>query len=211
MPVVRLGWLAPARQFTITMANHDSFDVNGYLMARYGDPALFDRWQFQLDKLHETFQKMEATPDSRRVLDFGCGPVIQHSISAVPYASEIVFCDISAANRDAIKKWLWNEADVFNWSPKFDYVVKTLERKGEKEARDREKRMRKIAKVAFCDILSETPIQNGYEGPYDVIVECGCLDAACSEIQSFRRCTKVLTSLLKPGRVYVHYTTNSVK
>ena len=45
-----------------------------------------------------------------------------------------MFSDISTA---AIQKWLDGDADAFNWSLHFDYVVKTLEGKGEKEARER--------------------------------------------------------------------------
>lgn len=191
------------------MDDYDSFDAIGYLTARYGDPKLEQRWKYQLDKLHETFHEIRASPGSLRVLDFGCGPVIQHCISAVPYASEIVFCDLSAVNREAILKWLKKEPDAFNWSPKFDYVVKTLEGKEEKEARQREERMRSISKVVFGDIMSETPMEKGFEGPYDVIIECGCVNSACSELSSYKRCLKVLSSLLKPGGVYVNYSTNS--
>ena len=39
--------------------------------------------------------------------------------------------------------------------------------------------MRKVAKVAFCDALSPTPME---EGPYDVIIECGTVDCACTEL-----------------------------
>ena len=48
------------------------------------------------------------------------------------------------------------DPDAFNWSPHFDYVVKTLEGKGEKEAREREKLLRKKTNgVISCDILAE--------------------------------------------------------
>ena len=177
------------------------------------DPTLDHRWKYQLDKLHGTFQTIGASADSLRVLDFGCGPVLQNSISAVPYASEIVFCDFAAPNREAINKWLRNDPDAFNWSPKFDYVVKTLEGKGEKETREREERMRKVAKVAFCDILSPTPMEKGFEGPYDVIIECGTINVACTELDSYKRCMKKLTSnsLLKPGGVYANHAINSTE
>ena len=47
-------------------------------------------------------------------------------------------------------------------------MVKTLEGKCEKEAREleREEMLRKIAKVACCDVLSPTPMEQGFEGPY---------------------------------------------
>ena len=62
----------------------------------------------------------------------------------------------------------------------------------------------------FCDALSETPMEKGYEGPYDVILECGCLDAACADKESYSCCMKVLASLLKPGGIFVRYSINGV-
>ena len=53
------------------------------------------------------------------------------------------------------------------------YVVKAFDGKGEKEAREREQRMREVLKVVFCDALSETPMEKGYEGPYDIIMQFG--------------------------------------
>ena len=183
--------------------DYDSFDANDYLLKRYADPRLPDQWQFQLNKLHHLFKTLPPN-DTLKVLDFGSGPVLQHCISAAAYASEIVFSDISAPNRESIQKWLRKAPDAFNWSPKFDYVVKTLEGKGEKEAREREEKMRSIAKVAFCNVVLESPMERGFEGPYDVILECGCLEAACSCDESYRSSMKVLAGLLKPDGMFVH-------
>ena len=192
--------------------SHDSFDARDYLRTRFGNVSAKDRVQFQLNKLHELFESVPRPPPGGvgpRVLEYGSGPVMQHAISVAAFASEIVFSDISSANREAIQKWLDGDADAFNWSPHFDYVVKTLEGKGEKEAREREQRVRQISKVVFCDAVSETPIEKGYEGPYDILFDCGCLDAACSDKEAFKKCITILRPLLKPGGTLVRVSPNA--
>ena len=100
------------------------FDANDYLRTRFSDLSAGDRVLFQLDNFHKLFQTLpESSEGSVRVLDFGSGPVIQNSISAAAFASEIVFCDISSSNREAVQKWLDGAPDAFDWSPHFDYVV----------------------------------------------------------------------------------------
>ena len=189
----------------------DSFDSLDYIQHRFGD--LHDqRATYVLGQLHGVlsgYVRNKRSGCELKVLDFGSGPVVQNSISAAAFASEVVFSDISSANRKAIQKWLDGDADAFNWSPHFDYVVKTLEGKGEKEAREREQRMRKISKVAFCDALSETPMEKGYEGPYDIILQCSCLECACSDTDSFKSCMRRLTDFLKPGGLLFDYATDA--
>ena len=115
-----------------------SFDVSAYLHTR----AIY-----QLGKLHELFEESFPEHDVLNVLDYGSGPVIQHSISAASKASKIVFCDFFPCNIEAIQKWLNKDIDAFNWSPHFDYVVKTLEGKGEKEARERERECDRLQRL----------------------------------------------------------------
>ena len=75
-------------------------------------------------------------------------------------------------------------------------MVQTLERKGEKEAREREEMLRKVVKgVVHCDVLAEPPIEKGFEGPYDVLIEGG----ACTSFESFKKALVSLTQLLRPG------------
>ena len=191
------------------MAKNDNFDASSYLQKRYVD--LNDlKTKGVLDHLHHLFGNLGKDKDRLKVLDYGSGPAVQNCISVAARASEIVFSDISSANREAIQKWLDGGADAFNWSPHFDYVVKTLEGKGEKEAREREQRVRQISKVAFCDALSETPIEKGYKGPYDVILQFSCLESACSNKESYITCMKVLTSLLKPGGMMINSSSNGL-
>ena len=179
------------------MADHRFFVADDYLEARYKDVPTNDRVHFLLNGFHEVFQSL---PHSLKILDYGSGPVIQNCISAAPHASEIVFSDIAESNREAVRKWLGRDPTAFNWSPHFDYVVQTLEGKGEKEAREREEMLRKLVKgVAHCDALADPLIEKGFEGPYDVIIEGGCLIAACTTIERFKEALVTLSHLLKPG------------
>ena len=113
------------------MADPRLFDVDDYLETRYKDETDKARIQFLLSCFHEVFQSL---PFSLTVLEYGSGPVIQYSISAAAHASEIVFSDIAESNREAVRKWLRRDPTAFNWSPRFDYVVQTLEGKGEKDS-----------------------------------------------------------------------------
>ena len=185
----------------------EGFDSSDYLQARFGDLSR-QRATYVLGQLHtalESYIAKQGACGDAKVLDFGCGPVVQNSISAAAFASEIVFCDIHPSNREAVQKWLDRDPEAFDWSPHFDYVVKTLEGKGEEEAREREERMRRVAKVAFCDALSEMPMEKGYQGPYNIILQCACLEGACSDKNSYKVCMERLISLLKPGGLVFNY------
>ena len=80
------------------MTDHDAFDSSAYLHTFYGDVG--DQRARHL--MNDVFQSLQE----RKELDFGSGPVIQNSISAAAFATAIVFCDISSANREAARKWL---------------------------------------------------------------------------------------------------------
>ena len=190
------------------MGDYEFFDSASYAATRYGDVSLKDRVQFQLDHLHTLFQSL-PTGDGHNmtVVDFGCGPVMQHSISAAGHASELVFADIASSNRASIQQWLKKEPGAFDWSPHFDYVVKTLEGGEERDAREREERMRHVTKgVVWCDYFGkEGIIEKGYEGPYNVVLESNSLQAACTSVESYKQCVKLLAELLKPGGTLVLY------
>ena len=190
-----------------SMGDYDLFDPSSYIACRYADLSREDRVLFQLNHLHTLFQSLPAVDGGMTVVDFGCGPIVQHSISAVGHASELVFADIASSNRAYIKQWLEKEPGAFDWSPHFDYVVKTLEGGEERDAREREERMRHVTKgVVWCDYFGkEGIIEKGYEGPYDVVLESNSLQAACTSVESYKQCVKLLAGLLKPGGTLAMY------
>ena len=117
----------------------EQFNSDGYLRARFND---VHQETPNADSVgHRAFQSVSGT--SLRVLDYGCGPVVQNSISAAARASEIVFCE---ANRTAVEKWLKKDPAAFDRTPHFNYVVQTLEGKGEEHMTEREEKLRKVAR-----------------------------------------------------------------
>ena len=52
----------------------------------------------------------------------------------------------------------------------------------------------------LCDYLaSGSIIEKGFEGPYDVVLESNSLQAACTDLESYKLSLKLLSGLLKPG------------
>ena len=173
------------------------FDADDYLKTRFYDVNVRDRILFQLDNFHEAYQHL---PRPLRVLDYGTGPAILSVISAADYASEIVLSDYAKANREVLRKWLRRDTNAFDWSPYFDHVVQKLEGKGEREAREREKRLREVVKdVAYCNIHEDPPISTTCPGPYDVVSDNLCLGDACHTIEDFTSGIAKQAALLKRG------------
>ena len=118
---------------------HDKFDPKIYLkqymaMSMYRAPHL-------LRCYHDVFQSL---PQGIKVLDYGSGPSILATISAVSKASEIVLSDYTERNRDAINQWLKKDAEAVDWSPHFSYVVEKLEKKSKQEASERQEQVRSL-------------------------------------------------------------------
>ena len=179
------------------------FDTGKYLKTRFSDLTVRDRILFPLECFHDAFQSL---PSSLKVLDYGTGPAIMSVISAAGHASEIVVSDYAESNREALRKWLRRDPTAFNWSPYFDHVVQKLEGKEEKEAREREERLREVVKdVAYCNINEDPPIRTEYQGPYDVLIDCVCLTSSCFTKEAFVSGVIKMAALLKPGGTLLSY------
>ena len=180
-----------------TSQQYKSFDAEDYLGNTYHDVNAPDKILFRLESLHRAYHVL---PSSLKVLDYGAGPVILPSISAAGRASEIVLADVSDSNREALRKWLKGDPTAFNWSPVIDHVVQKLEGKGEEEAREREVKVRQVVKdIVHCDINEDPPVQEGFEGPYDVVMDSWCLAYACATREIYEKGIGKLAGLLKPG------------
>ena len=175
------------------------FDTEAYLKTRFAGVNARDRMTFQLDYFHDVFLRLQAC-DCSGALDYGTGPAITSIISAARLASNIVLSDYAESNRQALEKWLTNDPNAFDWSSYFDYVVQKLEGKSQAKAREREERLREVVKeVAYCDINADPPVTTGFPGPYDVVIDSGCINAASHSIEEFVEGVRKLTAMLKSG------------
>ena len=180
-----------------TGEQYQAFDPEDYLKTTYYDVNVPDKVIFRLESLNRAYQ---ALPPSLKVLEYGAGPTIFTVISTARRASEIVLADVAESNRRALWKWLRRDPTAFNWSPFFDHVVQKLEGKGEEEAREREEKLRQVVKdVIHCDINEDPPVQKGFEGPYDVVMDSWCLPYACETREAYEKGIAKLAGLLKPG------------
>ena len=156
---------------------------------------------FLLNSFHKAFLRIPS--QSLKILEYGTGPVVMNSISAAAHSSELVWSDYSEKNLETLQKWLEKDPTAFNWSPFFDNVVKKLEGKSEKEAREREEVVRRVVKVAHCDIYADPPIQKEFQGLYDVVIDSFCLICACYTKEKLKIGLSKLFGLLKVGGTFM--------
>ena len=177
---------------------YEAFDADTYLKTTYFDVNRPDVFLFRMESLHRAYSDLQKS--SLKVLDYGAGPTIFTVISAAQRASDITMADVVEGNRKALQKWLKRDPTAYNWSPFFDHVVRKLEGGCEEGARGREERVREIVKnVVHCDINADPPVERGFEGPYDVVMDSWCLAYACTTKEAYEKGITKLVGLLKAG------------
>ena len=189
----------------------DNFDVSTYINDNMADNELFE---FSLECLNESFSAIDSGENDLTVLDYGCGPNLANHISAASKATEIVLADYCKPNRDFTKKWLAADPSAHDWSFYFKHVVETLEGKSHQESIERQKVFRdKVKAVVECDITKDQFIEEGYEGPYDVVKSLLCLGVPATNKDEYISFLKKLMSLVKINGtlLFADVTVESVK
>ena len=197
------------------------FNPQDYLSSFFVTPGTPENviFDFSVNNVHKAFckliseeQKVSSQSDKIRVLDYGCGPTICHTISAagIPNVSEIVLAEYTTRNREAVQQWLDKDPSGFDWSPYFRHVVQTLEGKAEQQVAEREERMCSLIKLVSCDIALNPPIEKGYEGPYDIVISSLCLNTSCENMDEYRASVAKLSSLVKPGGLLLIFSTEQL-
>ena len=184
----------------------DKFDPQIYLQMYYTDNS--DPFRlFLMKELHKFYQSYNSTASKLKILDIGTGPVIAYTISAAPYASEIILSEYTEANRKALLQWLKNDPKAHNWTPFFRYVVVDLEGNSEEDVTVRAELVRNVIKaVVPCDVNSNPPIPTQYVDQYDIITAFLVLVAACATEKDYVAALVRLHALLRPGGKIVLYT-----
>ena len=176
---------------------HFDFDPWVYVKEYYGELISWHR--SPLRHLHELFTSRFKRGADLRVLNFGSGPVVAFEASAVPYAREIVLAEYAAQNRTVARLWLDKAANRPDFTALYKYVVRDLEGGSLEEVEERQEAVRRLVTLCTCDIFQDTPIEKGYDAPYDVVYTASCLEVACSNTEEYGTAISKLTALLKPG------------
>ena len=171
-----------------------NFDVSTYLDLMVDNELM----EFNLACLHESFSAMDSGENGLTVLDYGCGPNVANHISAALKATEIVLADYCEPNREFIKKWLAADPSAHDWSFYFNHVVETLEGKSHQESIERQQVLRdKVKAVVTCDLTKDQFIEEGYEGPYDVVESFLCLGVPVTNRDEYLTFLRKVASLVK--------------
>ena len=161
---------------------------------------------FRLKQLHEFYQSYPSTA-KLKILNTGSGPVIANTISAAPYAAEIVLSEYTEANRSALLQWLNNDPNAFDWTHIYKYIVVDLEGKTEEEVPLRADLVCKVVKaVVPCDVNRDPPIPTEYVDQYDIVTDFFCLVSACATTEDYTAALVRLHALLKSGGKIMLYT-----
>ena len=167
----------------------DKFDVTTY-MVRPRDK------EFIMKCLDRFFSTVSGC-DDLKILDCGCGPSLDNSISAAPKAAEIVMADYCKPNRDHMKEWLKGAVkhDLSNY---IKYSRPNIGADIEKAVAEVENELRSKTKaVVWCDFTKDKLIEEGYEGPYDVVMSFLCLEDAAGDSEEYVSNLKRILSLLQ--------------
>ena len=128
------------------------------------------------------------------------------AIPAASKSSEIVLCEYTERNRNALRQWLSGDSEAFDWSPHFSYVVRDLEGKSEQEVRERQEKVRKLVKaVVHCDITQDPPIDPDYNQCYDVLSLSLVIEGVANNLDEFRSLLGKVCKLIKPGGMMFYY------
>lgn len=187
------------------------FVTEDYIANRFHTPGDSEICDFLLKQLNDFVSSSKLTPNSMRVLDYGCGPSMVYEIGIAPIASEIVLAEFNDSHRAFLQKWLDRDPSTCDWSPYFKHVVETIEKESKEEAAKRENEVHmKIKGLVPCDIMQDRFIAEGYEGPYDIVMSFLCLDGGCMiDTRSYEVGIKRLASLVKEDGWFLLYSTHA--
>ncbi|XP_078538461.1 nicotinamide N-methyltransferase-like [Lissotriton helveticus] len=151
---------------------------------------------FILENLHKTFSSGEVKGDL--LIDIGSGPSIHTIISACECFKEIIASDWTDTNRQAYERWLRNEPGAFDWTPVLSMVC---ELEGDRtKCAEKEKKIRATVKqVLKCDVTESNPLNPVILPPADCLVTSLCLEAACTDLNTYTQALRNITTLLKTG------------
>jgi len=140
-----------------------------------------------------------ALRDTPALLEVGCGPVVNHILSAAPRVSSIDLADYRADNLRELEKWRNGEPGAHDWT-RFTRFALTAEGLAGTEAevleRERETR-RRIRSVRTCDLRLEEPL--GIPARYDVVCCFYTTEQAATSREDWPTVFTNLARLVAPG------------
>ncbi|MCB0211629.1 MAG: hypothetical protein KDJ52_19990 [Anaerolineae bacterium] len=177
------------------------FNPQTYLRSYYTGPDSEDRFVTRC-----MVDALRTMPPNLLSLELGGGPTLFAVATLAPYSREIHFCDLLPANLNAVRLWLEDAPDAFDWGP---YIAMTLEEEGlpatdEAVAHRAEEMRRKVTQLLTCNALDPAPLGSTKQ-QYDLVVAQTSLDAMSADIDEWKQVMRnVSETLVAPqGRLLV--------
>ncbi|KAM3922651.1 nicotinamide N-methyltransferase-like [Leptodactylus fuscus] len=186
--------------FTDKDTYQDLFDPEGYLDTYYNPKSgllVVDGFlDFVLRKLHDAFCRRGVK--GKTLIDIGHGPTIYQDLSACESFDEIIGADYTDVNRKYYERSLRNEPGTFNWDAVIQKVC-DMEGKGMSVEEKKKKLENTVKKTLKCDVLQKNPLEPLVLPKVDCVMSIGCLECACSDLDTYRNVLKNVSTLLKIG------------
>lgn len=186
--------------FTDKDTYQDIFDPHAYCNIYYGPKSgllVVDGFlDFALKKLCEAFTVRGVK--GKTLIDIGHGPTIYQDLSACEVFEEIIGADYTDRNREYYERSLRNESGTFDWTEAIQKVC-DLEGKGMTVEQKRKKLQDTVKMTIKCDVLKSKPIEPLVLPKVDCVITLGCLECACSDLDTYSKVLINVASLIKIG------------
>ena len=159
-----------------------------------GEPVPDD--QALMKFLATEYAKLEHAPV---LLEVGCGPVINHILSAAPHVSAIDMADYRADNLEEISKWRARTHGAHDWSKFIRFALASEGKKSDQiDVLAREDLTRgKIRNLRRCDLRQPTPL--GSPVSYAAVSCFYTTEQASSNLEEWQRVFANLANLVEAG------------
>ncbi|KAM4014706.1 indolethylamine N-methyltransferase-like [Anomaloglossus baeobatrachus] len=186
--------------FTDNDTYGEIFDPEEYLHTYYnpksGILVLDGTLDFELKKLHEAFNTRCVR--GKTLIDIGHGPTIYQDLSACESFDEIIGAEYTDRNREYYERSLRDEPGTFDWTDTTQKVC-IMEGKGTSVEEKKKKLKDTVTKTLKCDVRNTNPLEPLVLPQADCVMSLGCLECACSDLDTYRKVLKNVSSLLKTG------------
>jgi len=151
-------------------------------------------------------QLAKQIPKNQKIVEFGTGPTLHHIFPFAAVASEIHMVDYLKTNLNEISKWVDEKHDCHNWDSFIRYVLKCEGNKSPTSIDVEERKAvtsKKITKLMQADARKIDPFGRRARESYRVVLSCYCADSATDNHEDFTLFMKNITSLVKPGGMFI--------
>lgn len=177
------------------------FDSKDYIERFYSNPNdCIDVIKFGFETRHDIFGK--GIVKGKRIIDIGCGPIIEGLIPAAKWFKELYLADFTERNRNELKKWLAMDSEAHDWQPFFRYYASKDGREQSWENDEVDFRS-KVKQVLGCDYHKTNPLYPEHRDVFDAVTSSFALECGCKDIEEFRRAMENTASLIKPGGYFI--------